>query len=640
MPTDIQGLSILFDASISDFKKQLKAFDKDLRSTESQLKATQQSLELEFDSSQLIKAQELARDAIKKTEERADILRKRLEHMEQVGVTDKTRAEYNKLQTDLQYTENKAVKLQKQLEDLNKTKLDKLAKDVDKVGQALTKAGQAMAPVSIAAGAAIGSLGAGINSAIEYGDQLATVSTQLGITAEKYQELLYISQQTDVETEKLTQAFAKVRLALGDHLQGNITNATKVLDELGLSINNLDGTAKSSEQMFDEVLIAIANVEDSTLQANYANKIYGEEMATKLLPMLKLGANGLRVLNEEFEAMPKLTDEEVAKLAELDGVLDSLKLQFSIITNQIAIEFLPVVEKIATFMNDKVKPALEGLREWLKGLSDGQKTAMVAALGIVTALTPLLLISGAMIGSVGNLVKVFGKLSPALKGMLGPIGLIVGVIALLYATNEDFREALNELIGTLITSLKPVFDALVGLIKQVFELLMPIINIIATLLVPILNLLTPILGFVVKVIAEIIAVVIKLITWVAKLGEGFLNFVLKVLKPVINALEWLWDLFKKILGLDDKKKLEVDVGYNDPGFNPQGSTITSGLQNQEYLKGMVASNSNAISNITNNTTVDRSNKNVTLNLTVNNYSEPVDPKQLVKMVNRELAKGY
>ena len=54
---------------------------------------------------------------------------------------------------------------------------------------------------------------------------------------------------------------------------------------MGLSVENLG----NSDEAFYKVVTALAEVEDTTLRAYYANEIFGERVATELIPLLNQG---------------------------------------------------------------------------------------------------------------------------------------------------------------------------------------------------------------------------------------------------------------------------------------------------------------------------------------------------------------
>ena len=193
MADSIRGLTVEISADASSFNKEMSQMRKAAQSSQSELAALQKSLDLEFDATKLARAQKVAQDAIDQTAANADVLRRRLEYLEETGNVDTTA--YRKLQTELAQTELKGQQLQKQLEKLNTLKFDKLSSRITGVGDKITGAGRALAPFSAAAGTAITAAGALGVKAAATGAQIDDLSLRLGISAEKVQEYQYVTAQ-------------------------------------------------------------------------------------------------------------------------------------------------------------------------------------------------------------------------------------------------------------------------------------------------------------------------------------------------------------------------------------------------------------------------------------------------------------
>ena len=157
------------------------------------------------------------------------------------------------MQTELAQSELKAKQLQKQIEKINKTKLDAIAKDFHEVGGAITSAGQMLAPLSaLAAGAATGIGALGIKAA-SAGAEIDDLSLRLGISAEKVQEYQYVAMQAGVDFEVFNKALIKARAAILDLSTGTMNNASKALQSLGLNIADFE----NKEAMFDGIIDAL-----------------------------------------------------------------------------------------------------------------------------------------------------------------------------------------------------------------------------------------------------------------------------------------------------------------------------------------------------------------------------------------------
>ena len=172
MADNIRGLTVEIAADATKFKSEMKRLRSEAKSSQSELNALQKSLELKFDGEKFARAQELARQALDKNAEAAELLRERLAYLEQSGNIDTS--EYRKLQTELAQTELKGQQLQAQLQKINNIKYTALANQVKGVGNAITGVGQALTPVSALAAGAVAGVGALGVKAISTADEIAT----------------------------------------------------------------------------------------------------------------------------------------------------------------------------------------------------------------------------------------------------------------------------------------------------------------------------------------------------------------------------------------------------------------------------------------------------------------------------------
>lgn len=170
-------------------------------------------------------------------------------------------------------------------------------------------------------------------------------------------------------------------------------------------------------------------------------------------------------------------------------------------------------------------------------------------------------------GGVGmGLRIVMLTLRTAFAAMLGPVGLIIGAIAILipvfvklYKENESFRAAIDSLIDTFMTLVKTLIDALMPIVQMVIELfmelaeaLMPVVAMIIETLVPIIVMLVDVflamLVPAIKVIAVIFKVVFDIIIALLKnviLPAFTLAFKLMII-PLQLLMFWIETLFSFI----------------------------------------------------------------------------------------------
>ncbi len=431
--TNIRGITIEVSADAKNFTKSMNAVRKDARSSQKELNALQKSLELEFDSETFARAQKVAQEAIDHTAQQADVLRKRLEHLEKAGKMDT--AEYRKIQAELAETELKGKQLHEQLQALNKLNFNQLASKVENVGNKIKGVGQALTPISVASGAALAGLGAIGTKAVSSADEIATLATQYDMTTEALQRFNYIALQTDTDAETLYKAFVKMRAGVADLATGVTSIPSSAIQKLGIDLNSIG----SSEDQFYSIITALADMEDQTQMVAIANDIFGEKLANNLLPMIYAGSDAIAAYASEFEYLGALSDEQVNALAEFDNVLNSVKAQFANVALQLGSSLLPIMQQLADWISNRVIPQLQKLSEWFGSLSPGVQGAILAILGLIAIAGPMLMAIGQMTVGVSSLIKLFGKLKAAQWLTIAGFAAMIGAIALAFDMISNWK---------------------------------------------------------------------------------------------------------------------------------------------------------------------------------------------------------
>ena len=372
------------------------------------------------------KVQEEATAQLRKTKEEAERLKRQLRtaYEEKIPIED-----YEALSKQLNEAENAAKLLSDELERSKKINLDRLSNQVNNISEKLDKAARGTRALSTAAGAAIAGIYKLGTDVAKTGGELQDYADRLNVSAEAMQRWQYIAMQSGVETDQLSKAMAKSRDAIGTALSGETNTATKALEAL---VGDLSKLPSDTEKGFDVIINALANVKDSTMQAYYANEIFGERLATNLIPMINNGADKLKQLNGEFEAIGYLSNEDVQALADFDDKMNIVTQKFTLAKQELAIALLPIIEKMTTFLTEKAIPLVEKLAEKFDKLSDSQKDNVLKWLLIATAISPVLTLISKVIKIVPTLVKSITKINTAVGrlslglGTLVTVGLIIG----------------------------------------------------------------------------------------------------------------------------------------------------------------------------------------------------------------------
>ena len=689
MADSIRGLTVKISADATEFKKEINAVRKDSKTAQAELTALQKSLQLEFDGEKFARAQKVAQEAIDKTAQEAEMLRSRLKQLEESGNVDTS--EYRKVQTELAQAETKAQQLQEKLKELNNLKFDKLANNVKSVGDKIQGVGKALTPVSVAAAGAITGIAAlGVKTA-STGAELDDLSQRLGISAEKVQELKYVAAQAGVDWEVYNKGIIKARAALLDLSSGISNNATKAVQSLGISLENFS----SQEEMIDGVMTALAGVKDKTLQAAYANEIFGDKIANEMLPYLNAGAEEIQKFKSEFEGMSYLTNEQVKSLATLDDTIYLLKQSLSNVVLQIGASLSPLIQSLTEYVNANVIPMLQRLADWFNNLTVGQQELVIKILLVTAALAPLATGIGKIVSLVGNIIKILPQLGAAFSALEAhPIILIIAAIAavllILYTQCEAFRESINNLIGTLTSALQPILDVIIGLISKTMSLLTPIITLIGENLASAINMIMEILSPVLEMVSTLLEllsplldvciipltvalnalkvplqVIGQLLNWLTPLFEFFGKVVTSIFKGVIwvvnKVLGWVEDAVNWCIGIINKLIDGINSALGWLGVNiahigeVKLRLDTSDVENIDDVNAVVKETqesnqtgggtvydqigADTASGDTYNYDYSKTEKTQNVTVVIENYAKEVDVDDLVEKINVKLAEA-
>lgn len=694
MADNIRGLTVEIAADATTFNKQMRELRSEAKSSQSELNALQKSLELKFDSATFERAQKVAQQAIDETAKAAETLRARLAFLEQSGNADTTA--YKKLQTELAQTELRAQQLEQQLENINKIKFDAIAKNVSEVGNAISAAGRALTPFSTAAAGAITGLGALGVSAASTGAEIDDLSNQFGVSAETIQEWQYVASQLGVDVEYFNRALIRMRAAMVDLSSGKTSAATEALSALGLEMSQFN----SYEEMFDGVMNALAGVEDETLQAAYANEIFGDRIANQMLPYLNAGTEEIAKFKEEFAGMSSLTNEQVKALAELDDTFNLLKQSIQYVGLQIGASLQPLLQSLANVINNSIVPRLQALAEWFNSLTLEQQEFAAKALLVVAALAPLTLGIGKLVTTVGSLIKAIPQLQAGLSALAAhPIILIIAAVAaillVLYTQCEAFRESINNLVGILGSALQPVLDVIMNTLNTLIGLLSPIIQLVGNILALVVNMvvdaLSPffdMLNMIFQLLQPLIEVALiplqialsalqvplqvigQLLGWLAPLFQVFGNIVSAVFKGVVTIINVVLGVIEDavnfvigiINGLIDgingalgwlgvhidriaEVKLRIDTTEIDDMNDVNAIIDTTPPVTSDggtptgggTIYDDIGAGGTAGDIINNDYSTNNTTQNVTV--TIQNYAEEVDVDALVREINVKLAEA-
>ena len=224
----------------------------------------------------------------------------------------------------------------------------------------------------------------------------------------------------------------------------------EMMDKLGISVTNSDGTMKDSVQIQQELHDAFSQLSESE-QIAAASAIFGKNQMAPWLALINTAPEDVGALNDSLANCSGTTNEMAdAMMSGFGGSLEKLKSSIDVAVTSLGEALAPTIQKVADF--------IQGLVDKFNSLDPAQQQ-MIATIGlVVAAIGPVLVILGTVISTVGTIMTALGGLSLALGApLLAPIGIAVGVIAGLVAAGVLLYKNWDKITATaknLATGLK------------------------------------------------------------------------------------------------------------------------------------------------------------------------------------------
>lgn len=406
----------------------------------------------------------------------------------------------------------------------------------------------------------------------------AMAMERLGLELYDEQGQMYTLRQI---MDNLRQGFTNINMSVEDYdaaldqldadlEAGNLTQSKyeKALEELNLQAFGAEGAEKArAAAMLGGAramsgLLAIANTSESEYQKlteaiDSSSQSFARLADGSVVPLNEALASGAEVL-ETYEGQAAAMAATMQD--NLGGDLTILKSKLS----ELAISF-------GDLLMPSIRKAVDSVQKFvdkLNALDDSQKEQIIKIAAIVAAIGPALLIIGKIVSGVGSVIAVggkvltlvgqavahFGGLSGVLAALTSPIGLIIAAVAALgaafaylFATNEDFRNSVIEVVGVLkdnlanaMNAIKPIIEELKESFKAMMTALEPVLEFLFKFLVGIASGISNAVGPVLTVVKSIVDFITNIVqAFVALLTgdiDGFFEHIGQALQAWLNGM--------------------------------------------------------------------------------------------------------
>ena len=384
-------------------------------------------------------------------------------------------------------------------------------------------------------------------------DRIDKLSQKIGVSRQGFQEWEFILSQSGTDIEKL-QMGMKTLVAQVDQADKGVGKGADNFARLGISVRDTTGNLKDQETLFNEVMVALQNMEDGTEKARLANELLGRS-GSELMPLLNGATGSIDSMKQQARDLGLVIGDDAVDAGVLfTDTMDQLKRSFGAMATGIGASVFPMVQQFAEFIIANIPT----IREMLGGIMNTLGEAVAAVLPflmqlITDALPPLI----ALFSQVANeiLPPVITLFTTIFQSVLPPlITLFTGIITTILPplielikiiTNEilpPFIEVFNNIIDAVLPPLMELFEQIINtllppfidLFKQIIENIMPPIMELFGMLTE--EFLPPFMELINEIVKEIMPPLLAIFNELAQIVLPLVMEVFEALMPVIEPI--------------------------------------------------------------------------------------------------------
>lgn len=317
------------------------------------------------------------------------------------------------------------------LSDVVMRGLDLLADGVRKVGQFMKDA---------------------VTDSAQFADDILTMSKVTGMSTDKLQEMSYMADLVDVSVDTVTGSMRRLSKNMLSAEDGT-GSAAEAFESLGVEVTDSAGNLRDNEDVFADIIDALAGMDDETRRDATAMTLFGKS-AQDLNPLIVAGGDAIKDFADEAHEMGYVLDEETLEsLGKVQDGFDRFKGATTAMKNEIGAALAPYVEELTEKLVDFVKKVdwkkvVDNVVKFAKGLKDFVAIAAPAA-GAFAALE-IAVKAKKWISDFGGSI---GKL------LTTPAGLAIAAIGTLATVISTIKQSWqNSPLGQIVQQTKDATD--------------------------------------------------------------------------------------------------------------------------------------------------------------------------------------
>ena len=177
-------------------------------------------------------------------------------------------------------------------------------------------------------------------------DTFDKASLRTGLQVEELQRLNYAAGQSGVELSSLEKSAKKLNDRLGEVSEGN-AKSEEMFTKLGVAVKDASGNMRSSTEIYDDVLMKLADMGDTAEATAIGTDLFGKAY-TDLKPLLAAGSEGIEELKNRADELGIVMSEDAVTAGVVFGdTMADIKSSLGGAFNSLMSSLIPVLQTVA-----------------------------------------------------------------------------------------------------------------------------------------------------------------------------------------------------------------------------------------------------------------------------------------------------
>ena len=284
-------------------------------------------------------------------------------------------------------------------------------------------------------------------------DEINTMSSVTGVSAETLQELNYASELLDVSTDTVTGALTRLTRSMYNAQDGTGETA-QAFESMGISITDEAGNLRDNEEVFWDMIDYLGTVESATERDGLAMQLLGRS-AQELNPLIEAGSGAFADLAQEAHDVGYVMDgETLDAFQNLDDNMQRMSNGATAARNALGSVLLPALTQLSgegTRLLNQFTTALQG--------TDGDLSQLG---GVISGLMPDII---SFIQDIGSQVgEILGVIIPQLVELIPP--LVNQALPVLVSGLQGALNMILEILPSIIPTIARLIPQAVSVLLQ------------------------------------------------------------------------------------------------------------------------------------------------------------------------------